>query len=264
MDWPLNAGFGDAQFYNGASTGSLTPNTKGAWSEIVAALPNDISHYSVSWGLATSSLPYSTLIDIGIGPSGSEVVVIPNLHASQNIYGGWVDTGKVVLPLSLRKGTRLAIRSQDTIGGQTAVAYGSGIVRTFNAPAPLAQGYTAEGVDLSASSGTGVPLGNGGWGAWTEITAAAARSYRWLMAMMTSPSSGDMSVECQIGIGASGSERAIADGELIWRGYTLSNTVSKCFYNGPCHIPKGTRIAARFGDIGQNLIPAKVVVYGGS
>lgn len=95
-----------------ASPGAI--NTKGAWTEVTAATTSAHGRLNVSFGLAsTNSTSCSGLLDVGYGPSGSEVVIMPDIPYN-------VTAGEEVLALlalcsarvNLPSGVRLAVRIQ--------------------------------------------------------------------------------------------------------------------------------------------------------
>lgn len=113
-----------------------TVNTKGAWTQIVASTTTTMKAMLVSAirntpGTAASA-DYSQITDIGVGPSGSEQVVVPNLRYFCSTMTGGVQTPytagsgtlsglstlfpRIVqpIPCDIPSGSRLAIRQQCT------------------------------------------------------------------------------------------------------------------------------------------------------
>ena len=89
-----------------------TANTKGSWVQMSASLAKNCNWVMMS---VTQDSPItvggSWLIDIGIGGSGSEVVVVPNIYLYGNAVGG-LAVQRFFLPLSLVAGQRVAVRAQ--------------------------------------------------------------------------------------------------------------------------------------------------------
>lgn len=109
--WPLSDSSNSWQAgANEADSGQITvtggaANTKGAWSELVASCgQTDMIFLSVRIASPASS-DTAVLIDIGVGPAGSETVVVPNID-----MGGRNGIFHVPLPLSVPQGTRIAAR----------------------------------------------------------------------------------------------------------------------------------------------------------
>lgn len=113
-----------------------TANTKGVWAQIVAATTTTIKALLISAirsAPATSAATdYSTLYDIGVGASGSEQVLLPNMRLFCSTMTGGVSTpytagsgtlsglSTVVpriiqpIPCDIPSGVRLAVRQQST------------------------------------------------------------------------------------------------------------------------------------------------------
>lgn len=101
----------------GASKGTTvdpgaTANTKGAFVEMVAATPFKTNF--LTFGMlpdATVLGAVSWLVDIAIGPSGSEQVVIPNvfMYGNQSIATSQM---RVSLPFAIPAGSRVSMRAQ--------------------------------------------------------------------------------------------------------------------------------------------------------
>ncbi len=94
-----------------------TANTLGAWTQITASTAHNYSYLTfVSGDNGTEYyVDKNWLVDIGIGPSGSETVLIPQLF----LYGDTdlnIPTPWIIGPLhvSIPAGTRIAVRCQCT------------------------------------------------------------------------------------------------------------------------------------------------------
>ncbi len=115
------SGYGRATTY-GADTGTsngvtlTTPgatNTKGAWTQIVAATTNPCRFLLAAPCLraASTQLSVTGLIDIGVGGSGSEVVLIPDVYFDASSSEDLVSVAAAV-PVNLPAGVRLSARYQ--------------------------------------------------------------------------------------------------------------------------------------------------------
>lgn len=103
-----------------------TANTKGAYSQIVAATTRD--HTGLMWmldnqGDATLSNA-SLLMDIAIGAGGSEQVILPNIILRMNTTGAVTPDCSQVIPVQIPTGTRLAVRAQSSVNTAAARAFG--------------------------------------------------------------------------------------------------------------------------------------------
>ncbi len=149
-----------------------TAHVKGAWTEILASVPEDSYVVMLSaGGTFVSGSNTSMLLDVGIGAAGAERVVISNLAI------GYLDVTVVAgrfwfLPLFIPAGSRIAARIQGVIANDTAEVgvdlFGG---QPFEGASPNvavdsfgANTATSQGTTLTASSTANVP------GAWTEIT----------------------------------------------------------------------------------------------
>lgn len=181
---PSGSGASPANSRGVAVTASGTANTKGSWAEVLAS--ND---YDTDWlvlGLnaiavgAGGSRYY--LVDIGVGPAGSENVLIANMHF--NIYddGSRVSSeGTWLFPLRLAAGARLAARSQSSPASSAIYVTANPIAHGIAAPGGYAR---CENVGADTASSRGVSLDAGAVAntdsAWTEMIAATAFPYRWM------------------------------------------------------------------------------------
>jgi hypothetical protein len=95
-----------------------TANIKGAWTQLIASSPVEVDAISIMIGQAgdvNRTNNATALLDIGLGASGSEAVIIPNLFLrwTTTLDGPFL-TGEVILPISIPSGSRLAARGQCT------------------------------------------------------------------------------------------------------------------------------------------------------
>lgn len=113
-------------FAAGTTTGAAidsggTINTKGSYTQIVAATTRDIKglFWSLDNGPDTvgSSSSQSFLYDIAVGAAASEQVILPNLRAGSTATGTGVSITPALIgavPLQIPAGTRLSCRCQST------------------------------------------------------------------------------------------------------------------------------------------------------
>lgn len=103
-----------------AITPSATVNTKSAYTQLIAATNVDYCGLILNYSnLAASVTNADYLVDIAIGTSGSEVVIIPNVHITP---GGFILSPNVTGPLwiAIPAGTRIAARAQASVASSTA------------------------------------------------------------------------------------------------------------------------------------------------
>lgn len=114
------------------ATNGYTNNTKGGWTQIVAATTRAYRAIHVAWGLIdfVSGQTSMMLLDVGLGASGSEVVVVPDLYTTAANVSAVThnQTPNAFIPGGIPAGTRVAVRGQVTAGNasryMTAFVYG--------------------------------------------------------------------------------------------------------------------------------------------
>ena len=123
-------GAGKSFLLDGTSGGTLinpgsTANTKGAYSEITSSLSSDISGFVMSVRASSASLVTSSyLLDIAVGSSSSEVVILPDmLLAAESISDTFLPEWQGFFPISIPAGTRVAARAQSNVTGSNNQFY---------------------------------------------------------------------------------------------------------------------------------------------
>lgn len=106
VDWGTNLSLSLGTTITGGAV-----NTKGAWSQLVASMDFDTRWILLNMMQGTV---VDETVDLGIGSAGNEVVVIPDLHTTNEHW-----SPSLLIPLALRKGERLAARLADTAGAST-------------------------------------------------------------------------------------------------------------------------------------------------
>ena len=146
----------------GATTNgiNLDPNasahTKGAWFELVASTSFDWSHILLS---LTDRSTTVSIIDIGVGSSGNEEVLLQDILIDFAGDSGRRDGQQVLLPIGIPEGTRISGRSQVGQGaGFGPGTYIQGISGSLSESSPLTR-TTAEGINLGTTRGTAIDPG---------------------------------------------------------------------------------------------------------
>jgi hypothetical protein len=250
-DWPRTSGsrvsaFGvDTSTSDGVSvTASGTANTKGAWTELIPSTGHSATAIEVSFN-HSSLLSGTFLLDIGIGASGSETVLVPDLLFSGNWQGF---PAPALLPITVPAGTRLSARVACSTASAVARVSGHLFTGGFDAPSPRSL-ITAYGVNAAGSNGTSVDPGATAHtkGAWTQIAASTSAVARTLLVGIGIGNNAAVTTAtwlCDVAVGASGSEQIlipdyhvnVAAIETI--GPSLSPPI-------PVSVPAGSRLAAR-------------------
>ncbi len=90
--------------------------SKGSWAQLLASTPREYKALHISWGTIEFNSGQSTvsLIDIGVGGSGSEIVLVPDLFsAASNVSGVCFNSYRMAfIPGRIPAGTRISFRSQ--------------------------------------------------------------------------------------------------------------------------------------------------------
>lgn len=232
------------------ATAHATPHTVGSWTEVVAALSEDVGWVNIAPGgnVASSGVNTSALLNLGVGAAASEVAVLPSLGVG---YWGSISTVQHpgwLFPLFIPKGSRVAIQCQGAVTAQAVP-----MRFAFFAPSQLARPSNkilAFGANLATSAGVvlATPGGNNTEGAWTEITAATPEPLAALAISVQgggSTTHASASALVDIAIGAAGSEvPVVTDIGLQLFSTEAVNYASPLIH--PVDIPAGTRLAARW------------------
>jgi hypothetical protein len=237
-------------------TAGATAHTKGGWTQLIASTPYDA--YGI-WigidgiGLSAAATPY--LVDIGVGPAGSELVIVPNLDVwgadpaaavGQNPHQFW-------FPVYIPAGSRIAARSQSATANKTCRVmvvldavpwyglWGIGPVVDY-------------GTNLSASIGTSVTTGSNAFGAWVQVGTTVRDHTFWTVSMdgLEDTSLSSETVLVEVGVGPSGAQQSL--GVIRFR-----HTTAELIIGGPFPlflasrpVPSGTpvwvRMAAQFAE----------------
>lgn len=262
---PIQA-YGTGSDFHDAATVSNTPgvsvslpataNTKGSWAEALASTGGDVVEIALmSVGSSTSGSNSCTLVDVAVGASGSETIIIADLPLGFTNVAGSGLPPMVRLPASIPAGTRIAVRAASqrtstTIRILLLVNYG----QRYGGLAFPASSFTTYGAQSASSNGVEVtPSATANTnGSWVEITSSTTRDHRGFLLLSqgwggTTGGAITMAVAglvLELGAGASGSEVVI--------GSVHVRTSTAEVRQGPypdwpiwAPLPAGTRLAAR-------------------
>ena len=219
-------------------------NTKGVYEEAIASTVQKSFGIMLTVGYGSGANDY--LVDIAIGGSGSEQVIIPNLLVSRKAAfdnGGFFN---IIIPMNISSGTRISVRGQSTGASKTLIVGIHVLYGEYNKGFSKVVSY---GENTSDSGGTSVDSGGTAhtYGSYQEITSSlnedikgffvcignqvnTARTYaEWLM---------------DIAIGGSGSEQVIISN--LYMGSNGSSMINPMVFPFiPMNILSGTRISVR-------------------
>lgn len=227
-------------------TADGSANTMGAWSELVAATPQELNVLALAIrGHSANGVNTAVLLDVGIGAGGAEVVVAPYL----NIGSIATNTDSVyMIPVRIPSGSRIALRCQCGTGGRSVTVYASLLDLPFWSPTTLID------VGTTAASSTGTSISYPGSintkSAWVELTSATTAAARAIIVGIgvngATSVSASSDVLVDIGAGGAGSEVVIAGNLAVNLGTSESvhrrGAILGAF---AADLPSGTRLAAR-------------------
>lgn len=220
-------------------------NTKGAWTEVSASTPFDAAGFWVNvYHTGTTGFQ---LLDIGIGGSGSETVLLPDwpLFRPAMPWG----LGSQWIPLRIPAGSRVAARYQASgFAGATmkigmVLAAQSFADGSFDRCAALninaATSFGTNKLDLNGSADTE--------GAWTEMSSSLpfnVQAMLWIPRCSTTQPAANVAHRFDLGIGAAAAETAILSDLPAYSNAAVLTTWHHS-YLLPISIPAGVRLSAR-------------------
>lgn len=222
-----------------------TAHTKGAWTQIVASTPFEACGIDLMIGLGSTSGDSRFLVDLSIGPAGSESshIIAANLFVGGMGYRSGAHY--IALPLAIPAGARLSVRHSCNAGPTDWYV----IVHAGLRPAHplLPRGFSActtVGVNEANTHLTPVtqkyvtPT-------WYELTAATPQQTRAMMVVSGGLTTGTAGASgtLMIAVGPAGGEREVVGGQLV---HTFSGIPFGTIHRGPTpvSIPAGSRLSA--------------------
>ena len=231
------------QSSRGTSLAVLAINTKGGYGELINSSPFDTN------GIMVCLSPYNVgsrcLVDIAIGPIGSEQVIVNNLHID-NVINDQISVS-FCFPVAIPGQTRIAARMQSSSASAKLAIAGHLLSSGFADVSPLGK-VTTYGVDMSDSGGTQIDPGAiaGVKGAWAQIVSNTTSPITKLAIVIggdTNSIRANSSWLLDIGIGSSGSETVLINNlPLVFHeNYIFPKIIGPMSVS----IPTATRIAVR-------------------
>lgn len=227
-----------------ALVGSASTFTKGAWAQLIASTTTDINWVSVA-GESMTTGGSAFAVDIGVGASGSELVVAANLNYTQ---AGGVS---FFFPLCIQAGSRIAARFASNNANDTFRLLMQGFQDTYQS---AGTGSTIDtlGYNTALNVGTAVDPGasTNTKGAYSQIALTTTADYAGFFvtidAQNTTGTVGTAQWLVDIAVGASGSEIVILPNVYtigVTNGLSVLYVPAQNYY--PIQIATGSRIAAR-------------------
>lgn len=236
----------DAASSTAVSASAGASYTKGAWAELVSALPTQCAGVLLTVAIATTNAAYA--FDVGIGSAGSEIVVASDLLLAIPNRPEFVGTYRFVLPIMIDQGQRVAIRASSSSG--SALSFVAQIIAV--APSPLWPVLRRKMSTYNVNAATNLAASYcdaGGTvntkGAWVEICAVTPHPITSALLVANSGPSNGFAVNflLDLGVGAAGTEHVVVP-NIHHRTETASGRTSfPALF--PVTIPAGVRVSAR-------------------
>lgn len=228
-------------------TGSVSANTKGSFTQLIASTANDAVALIIN--LDGSPLSGSQAsVDLAIGGAGSEVVVAGDMRI--DFDGADLGNGSWIIPCGIPAGTRLSARMQGTTGSNHININAIGLRGDF---IDGASGLDTYGFVSASTIGTSIDPGGSAnnKGSWSEIATSLTNDISGFFLYFDGLNQSTSSVTCtelvDIGIGPAASEVVIVPNIQVTKRRTSTVVTATPQLIGPIWIPvpAGTRIAAR-------------------
>lgn len=223
------------------TTGSTT-NVKSAWQQMIASTSATSAVMLIlPQNIAVTSTDTSALVEIGVGASGSESVIVPNIACGGYTSASW----PIYVPIRVPSGSRVSFRAQ-SIQATKSVQCRVHLLSALNGDRLPT---SVDTIGTSTATSTGIAL-SGSSGTYVEVTSATTRDYQALCVVPSSSATAgnNGSWRLQLGVGAAGSEVEIG---ACHAEQSSSSTVSNAGAYTPIwnvfsqFIPTGTRIAIK-------------------
>lgn len=215
---------------------NTSAHTKGAWTELIASTTADADLLLIVCGAASSGVNSASLLDIGIGASGSETALCENIAV-----GGMNGGSPFPIIARVPSGSRISARAQSVVTGGRTLAVGVFLQNT-NSYTIAPTSVPVLGSSTATSLGTNVNSTN------TEIIASLDRTYSSFIVVpsVNTSSLGNSTQTFTLCVGAAGEEVDVGSIEMVFSSAenVLVRNGSYCLINGP--FGAGTRIAGRF------------------
>lgn len=225
-------------------TANASNNTKATtWTELIASTSYDTSWISVK---LTPGSPEWYLVDIGIGASTAEVVLIPDLTCGALATANAISSF-YLFPLRVPRGSRISARCQAETGSATARVQ----VHLYSSSIDAATTFSkieSAGIVSASSRGTNIdPGGVAHTDVIGQLSASLATNWKWMCVSLTGPSmtlAAEFEWLVDIMTGAGGSEVVVIP-DLHANAGSLVDCPDCPVFCMPTRIPAGSRLSAR-------------------
>lgn len=225
-------------------TPSATNNTKGSWVELLSSTDFQALLSAIRL-VGDTGGSYDWLVDISIGASGSEQVILENLIYSAKQANA---VNSYNIPILIPKGVRIAARAQGSSQGNVYIE-GDLIGPPLLAGNP-GQRVTTYGANTGDSGGISIDPGGTAdtKGSWTEMVSSTDHLIHQLVLGVGQAGNFQQSTTnwlIDIAFGASGSEQILVPNLQMATNVQGDNLAPAVFGPYPVAIPAGSRLAVR-------------------
>lgn len=244
---------------------SVTPavGSKGAWAQVIAALSADCFGLLICINSnSASAASRNSVVDIGIGGAGSEIVLIPNLIGGNAVAYNGVGGGLWhYFPVAIPAGTRVAVRAQ----GSVVTAF-SVFVQAMQEPGAADQKVASfvEAIGMTLPQGTAVTAGTTAEGAWTLLGTTTKACWWWQIGAQVSSADithNTCTYHLDLAEGDGANYRVLMDSVVFSTSQTETAALSAALLGSEGPVPAGRNIYARAQGSGT-VDPLFITAYG--
>lgn len=217
-------------------TADATPHTKGAWTEIIASNSAETTALFIQvTSISVSNTATPTLLDIGIGASGSETAIAENIAvgAAGSIGITWLLAAKIAA------GVRISTRTQALIPSDTAAVTIDSFAMGDGSPIPAT--VDVLGTTTATSSGTSIGA------TYTEVVASTSQEYKAIVLVASSDQSRGYNdtITIDVAVGGIGNETDVAQTSCYHSTQELIYTLPWSSQITQTTIAAGSRLSAK-------------------
>lgn len=241
-----NEAFGESiSGSTGTTVTSGAADTKGSWVELTAS--TNFDYDSIDILIRDSGTALANLLDIAVGGSGSEEVILENLLLGRSDGSGDRVIHTVRLPFHIKKGSRIACRHQADNATSILFVMGRGYSSNFTGIQALGKAVTY-GADTVNTKGVVIDPGTtvDTKGSWVELSAATSDNIKAILFRIGNNLNAAPSLNSflfDIAIGGSGSEEIVVADIPAYTQATSDLTYGDIII--PLAIKAGSRLAVR-------------------
>lgn len=245
MDFPLTSpGYALCEIQTVSVSASAGAHGKGAYVTLVASTAFDCDGLILTFSNPSPAAGH--MLDIAVGAAASEVIIIANAYADQASVMPW----SIWVPISIPAGSRIAARTQSTIGSNSTKV-GTTLVRGSMWSQPSGGKIVTLGANIATTRGVTVDPGAvlNTFGAYATLDAATTEDLSGLQIVLggrgnsnpTFRQMGEFIME--VAVGAAAAEQTII--RYPFSSYTDGKYGHVPQFFIPCFIPAGSRISVR-------------------